>query len=114
MEDERVEIPYRLPETDHPRLEDAKALSGLPTVKLSELEVAGGPTTSGGYWRKDLAKTEGGGARSPRAEDSAAAWPHMSPEASGSEEDGEVKIVDDADPASLISSPRGKRRLIEL
>ncbi|RYP64298.1 hypothetical protein DL769_006713 [Monosporascus sp. CRB-8-3] len=37
--DERVEMPYRLLETDYPRLEDAKSLSGLPTVKLSELEV---------------------------------------------------------------------------
>ncbi|RYP12213.1 hypothetical protein DL767_011418 [Monosporascus sp. MG133] len=39
-EDERVEIPYLLLETDYPRLEDAKSLSGLPAVKLSELRKA--------------------------------------------------------------------------
>ncbi|RYP71901.1 hypothetical protein DL770_008056 [Monosporascus sp. CRB-9-2] len=32
--------------------------------------------------RKDLAETEGGGARSPRAEDLAATWPGRAPEAS--------------------------------
>ncbi|RYO75512.1 hypothetical protein DL764_010395 [Monosporascus ibericus] len=65
--------------------------------------------------RNDLAETEGGGARSPRTENLAAAWRIellRRVRASGSEEEEEeqkgeiVKLVEAADPASLTFFPQ--------